>query len=346
MGEQVRGAAAERQYNKRWLIGLLGGMLLLGILAAVWMFTISARLPQELAIHWNSKNEVDGWSSLWGVALTTVLTMPGVGGIIAALAVLARGQNALLARIGAGVAVGLGMGVGALMVAVVAGQIGLSESSQAEISNPVMGAGLALAAAGGALVMWLYKPGEVDRSPSPEVLVANNEATAGDSSLAAAAKERAARGETMAIKVSMGPWAWLLSAGVGGVVAVSTYFIFPALALLGVVVGGFIWVFTRGTAVISAEGVKVLASGFFKIMPLKWEEIHNATVEDIKAMDYGGWGYRMSGGAVGFIMANGPAVVIEAGFHQRFLISMPSTLKAAEAAALINAYVRNTKVKN
>ncbi|MFQ4149122.1 DUF1648 domain-containing protein [Arthrobacter sp. LAPM80] len=346
MGEQVRCAAAEATYNRWWLIGLFGGHLILGILAATWMFTVAARLPGELAIHWNAKGEVDGWTSLWGIATTTVLTMVGVGGIIAVLAVVSRGQNTLIARIGAGVGVGFGIGAGALMVAVVAGQIGLADTSRAEISGPVMGAGLGLAAVLGVLPMWLYRPGEMDRTQSPAVLAANDVATAADSPLVAQAQERAARGESLRVKVSMGARAWLLCIGVGGVVALSTYFIFPVLSVLGVAVAAIIWVFCQGTAIIGADGVKVLASGLWRVMPLEWKEIHKATVEDIQALDYGGWGFRINGGSVGFIMGSGPAIVIDAGFHQTFVISMPDAQTAAEAAALVNAYVHTTTVQN
>lgn len=345
VGEQVRSAAAESAYNRRWLTGLCGGLLLLSVAAVVWMFAVAHRLPDLLASHWNSKNEVDGWSSLWGAVLTTVLTTVGVGGVISSIAVVARGQNTLLARIGAGVGVGFGIGVGSLMVAVVAGQIDLVDSSQAEISGPVMGAGLALAAVLGTLVMWLYRPGEMDRTQNPTVLAANEAAKATDSPVASAAKLRAARGESMQVVVSMGWRAWALSLGLGGLIAVSTYFIFPALALLGLVVGGIVWVFCRGTAVIGPDGVKVLASGFWRLMPLGWKEITQADVEDIKAMDFGGWGYRMNAGSLGFIMGSGPALVITAGFHQKYVISMPDAQTASEAAALVNAYVHNTTVK-
>ncbi len=204
VGGQVRSVEAEQRYNKRWLIGLLGAMVLVGVLSAAWMFSVAGQLPDELATHWNGKNEVDGWSSLWGFALTAGPTTVGCGGVIAVLAVLMRGQNSLLARIGAGLGVGFGVGIAALMIAVVAGQIGLTDTSQAKISGPVMGAGLAVAAVLGVLVMWLYKPGEMDRTQSPAVRAANEVATAGDSSVVAAANVRAARGETLRIKVSMG----------------------------------------------------------------------------------------------------------------------------------------------
>lgn len=342
----MRSIEAEEKYNRRWLLGLVGAMVLLGVLGAAWMFTVAGDLPDELATHWNSKNEVDGWSSLWGFALTTALTTAGTGSLITVLAVLARGQNSLLARIGAGLGVGFGVGIGALMTAVVAGQIGLADTSQARMSGPVIGAGLGAAAVLGVLVMWLYRPGEMDRTQGPAVQAANHAATAADSGVVATAKQRAANGDTLRIKVSTGPWAWLMGAGIGGVVALSTYFIFPLLALLGVVVGGIIWVFCRGTVVIGPHGMKVLASGFWQVMPLAWKEVHTAAVQDIKAMDYGGWGYRMTGGAVGYIMGSGPAVVVKAGFHQEFVFSMPDAQTAAEAAALVNAYAHSTTVKH
>ncbi len=137
-----------------------------------------------------------------------------------------------------------------------------------------------------------------------------------------------------------------MSVGIGGIVGLGTYLIFPVLALLGVVVGAIIWVFCRGTVVIGPEGIKVLASDFWKVMPLEWQEVRTASVEDIKAMDYGGWGYRMNGGAIGYIMGNGPAVVVKAGFHQEFVFSMPDADTAAEAAALMNAYTQSTSVKH
>ncbi|MHA7270440.1 DUF1648 domain-containing protein [Arthrobacter sp. HLT1-20] len=343
MGEQVRGVEAEGAYNRRWLTSLMVGPLLLGVLAAVWLLTVADRLPEELASHWNGRNEVDGWMSLAGTAWMAV-GMGALGAVIASMALLLRAPSTLLARIGVGFGLAIGGVSLAMTVAVVAGQLDVVDTSQAQLSGPAMAAGVGLAFVVACVAAWLYKPGEVDRSQSPEVLAANDAATA--SGTVRAALDRAARGETLRIKVSMGAWSWAFSLGLGGIVAVSSYFIFPILALIGVVVGAITWLFSSGTAVIGPDGVKVLAAGRWRLMPLQWKEIRAASVEHIKALDYGGWGYRMGGGSVGFIMASGPALVMKVGFHQSYVISMPDVETAAEAAALVNAYVLAGTVKN
>ncbi len=344
MGEQMRSIAAEAAYNKRWLIGLIAGPLLLGVLAAAWILSVAGSLPAELASHWNSKNVVDGWMSVAGAAWMAV-AMGAMGAVIAPTALLLRAKSLLLARVGVGFGLAFGLALVALSVAMVAGQINISDVSRAEISGPVMAVGIALAFVVGCAAVWLYRPGEVDRTISPEVMVANMTAADEDSLVAVAAKEKAASGESMSIRVSMGVWRWVLSLGVGAVVALSVSFIFPFLALLGALVAAIIWMFTSGIAGIDPDGVRVRVAGRWKIMPLGWGEIRKATVEDIKVLDYGGWGYRMSAGSIGFIMGSGPALVLEAGFHQRYVISMPDLATASEAAALVNAYLHNGKVK-
>lgn len=310
-----------------------------GVLAAAWMFTVADRLPAELASHWNGRNEVDGYSSLWGMAAMTVAVAAGTGSVVSLLAVATRSQNLLIARIGVGFGAAFGVGLTSLMLALVAGQLDLADASQAGLSAPVMAWGLALAFVVGAGVIWLYQPGEIERTENSNVVAMNKAATSDGTALYKAGQARAARGETMTVKVSMGSTRLLVSLGVGAVTAASVFFIFPLLALLGVVVGALVWVFCQGTVVIGPDGVKVLASGFWKVKPLNWKEIGGATVEDIKALDYGGWGYRMNGGSVGFIMASGPALVMECGFHQKSVVSMPTAATAGEAVALVNAYV-------
>ncbi|MFC8302570.1 DUF1648 domain-containing protein [Specibacter sp. NPDC057265] len=344
MGEQLRSTAAEALYNRRWLVGLVLGPVLLALAAAAWMLGVAGSLPQELATHWNARNEVDGWMSLSGVVWMT-LAMGALGAVIAPLAVLMRAQSALLARVGVGVGIAFAVGLVGLSVAMVAAQVDLADSSQAQLHGGVMAAGIAAAFVAAGAAWWAYRPGDVVRAENVEVAAVKAALAAADSPVALAARRQAAGGETLRLKVSMGRRGWLLSAGVGGLVALCTWFIWPWLALSGLVLGWLAWVFTAGTAVIGPDGVKVLAGGFWKVMPLAWKEVRSASVEHIAALDMGGWGYRMNGGSVGFITASGPAVVLEAGFSQRFVISMPDAATAARAAALADAYVQAQKVQ-
>lgn len=332
-----RPGQGEIAYNRRWLIGLVTGLFALGIAAAAWMASVAGRLPDPMASHWGP-NGVDGYMSLWGNAGIAVFVGGGSGALIAGLSILTRGYSAFTARLGVGFGVGFGMLMTGLAVAVAAGQLDLADASQAEISGPVMWAAAVAGCIAGGVSGWLYRPAEVDRTPSPATDAAAAEAASEESALAADARRAAASGESLVIKVSMGPAKWLLCLGTGGVVALSLVFLHPALALLGIPTAVLLWIFCSGKAVIDDAGVRVLAGGFWKLMPLSHREIQAASVEDIQAMDFGGWGYRLTGGSVGFIMRSGPALVLTAGFKQRFVISMPDAGTAARACALVNAY--------
>ena len=336
---ELRNDAAQRgnAYNRRWAIGVTAGPLTLGLAAAAWMAMVSGSLPERLASHWGPDG-VDGYSSLWGMAAVAVLACGGSGAVIAGLSVLLRGYSALLARIGVGFGIALGTLMTGLAAAVVAGQIGLSDASRAEIYAPLVWAGAVAGCVAGGLCGWLYRPSEVDRTPSPDTQAAEAAAASGDSSLAADARRAAAGRESLVIKVSMGPAQWLVSLGTGAVVALSLVFIHPALALLGIPAAALLWIFCSGKAVIDDAGVRVLAGGFWKLMPLAHREITSASVQDIQALDFGGWGYRISAAGTGFILRSGPALVLTAGSSQRFVISMPDAVTAGRACALVNAH--------
>lgn len=324
-------------YNRRWLIGVTAGPLAVGLAAAAWMATVAGSLPDQLASHWGPDG-VDGYSSLWGMAAVAVFASGGTGAVVAGLSVLTRGYSALLARIGVGFGIGLGVLMTGLAAAVVAGQIGLTDASQAEIHAPLVWTASAAGCAAGGLCGWLYRPAEADRTPSPETAAVDSAAASQDSSLAAGASLAAANGESLTIRISMGPAQWLVSLGTGAVVALSLVFIHPALALLGIPAAALLWVFCSGEAVIDDAGVRVLAGGFWKLMPLAHREISRASVQDIQAMDFGGWGYRISAAGTGFILRSGPALVLTDGSRQRFVISMPDAVTAGRACALVNAH--------
>ena len=331
----VRSADAEQAYNKRWLFGVTAGPLAAGLVAGAWMFTAAGNLPDPLASHWGPDG-VDGYMSLPGHAAIAVLVGGGSGALLAGLSIAARATSLLLARIGVGFGLAFGIAMTGLAVAVVAGQIGLDDASQASASAPVIWTSVLLAAVAGGVLGWLYRPAEVERLQSPETREQSNAASGPLRS--ATARAAAAAQQSLAVNVSMGPVKWLLTMGIGAVVTLSLVFILPPLGLLGIPAAALMLVFCQGKIVIDPGGVRVLAGGFWKLMPLSYEEIRGESVEDIIAMDFGGWGYRLTGGSVGFIMRSGPALILTAGFKQRYVFSMPDAEAAGRACALVNAY--------
>jgi len=301
------------------------------------MATVAGRLPDPMASHWGP-NGVDGYMSLWGNAGIAVFVGGGSGALISGLSVLTRGYSVFTARLGVGFGVGFGILMTGLAVAVAAGQLDLADASRAEIYAPLVWAAAVTGCICGAVSAWLYRPSEVDRTPDADTVAADAAAASEDSSLAADARRAAASRESLVIKVSMGPVSWLLSLGTGAVVALSLVFIHPALALLGLPAAALLWIFCWGKAVIDDAGVRVLAGGFWKVMPLAHREITRASVQDIQALDFGGWGYRISAAGTGFVMRSGPALVLAAGSRQKYVISMPDAQTAARACALVAAY--------
>ena len=332
-----RSEQAESSRNRRWLIAVIIGPLVLGLAAAVWMATVSGDLPDRLASHWGPDG-VDGYSSLWTMAAIAVFAGGGSGAVIAGLSVLTRGYSAVLARIGVGFGIAFGVLMTGLAVAVVAGQIGLADASQAEVDGPVIWMSAVVGCAAGIVCGWLYRPAEADRTPSADTLSADAAAANQDSMVAADARRTAANRESMTVRISMGPGKWPLSLGTGAAVALSLVFIHPALALLGLPTAALLWIFSSGKAIIDDAGVRVLAGGFWKLMPLAHREIAAASVQDIQALDFGGWGYRISAAGTGFILHSGPALILTAGFNQKYVISMPDAETAGRACALVNAY--------
>ncbi|MCC3281368.1 MULTISPECIES: hypothetical protein [Arthrobacter] len=332
-----RSEQSESTYNRRWLLAVIAGPLALGLTAAGWMATVAGSLPDQLASHWGPDG-VDGYSSLWGMAAVAVFASGGTGAVVAGLSVLTRGYSAVIARIGVGLGIALGVLMTGLAVAVVAGQIGLADASQAEIDSPVMWISAVAGCVAGAVCGWLYRPGEVDRTPDADTVAADADAASEDSAVAAAARRAAANRESMVIKISMGPVSWLLSLGTGAAVAMSLVFVHPALALLGLPAAALIWIFCSGNAVIDDAGVRVLAGGFWKLMPLEYREITSVSVQDIQALDFGGWGYRISPAGTGFIVRSGPALILTGGSRPKCVISMPDAETAGRACSLVRAY--------
>ena len=61
--------------------------------------------------------------------------------------------------------------------------------------------------------------------------------------------------------------------------------------------------------------------------------ISAATPADVRAADYGGWGYRNHGGTTAMLVSSGPAVVVDRPTGRKVAVSGGSTDSAEQLAA-------------
>ncbi|HJX77210.1 DUF1648 domain-containing protein [Glutamicibacter sp.] len=328
----------DRTYNRKWIIGIIGGLVFLALLSGVWMATVKDQLPVELATHWNGRGEVDDYDSLVGHVLTMTFFSVFVAGAIGCAAVMTRVQSIMLARIGLGFAVALGLMINGLSIALVVGQLGMDSAQSASVHGLTLALSLIASVLLGLVVFFAYRPREVIHEQSHEIIAADREANDPTSAVALSQAQRAQLDEIASVKLKVPGVRWLMAAVAISLVLIGWYadqfvVIFGSLAA-----GWCYWFFFAGIFEVDGQGTRIVASKCFKVMKLEYSDIKAVHVKDVRALEYGGWGYRSDISHKGFLTGNGPAVVIDMGYYQQQIISMPDAVTASQICALINAY--------
>jgi len=102
-------------------VGMVGGLLILAR---------RSDLPEPVATHWSGSGVANGFTSVLGTALVTVVLSAGVGGAVAmgaAFATISGWQRHLMLGVGIGVSVF----VAAAFVLLTLGQAGLADAHEA-----------------------------------------------------------------------------------------------------------------------------------------------------------------------------------------------------------------------
>ncbi|PRB72525.1 DUF1648 domain-containing protein [Arthrobacter sp. MYb213] len=328
----------DRTYNRNWIIGIIGGLVLLALLAGVWMFSVREQLPAELATHWNGRGEVDDYDSLLGHVLAMSFFSVFVAGAIGCAAIMTRIQSIMLARIGLGFAVVLGLMINGLSIALVVGQLGLDNTQSASVHGLTLALSLIGSALLGLVVFFAYRPREVIHEQSREIIAADLEANDPTSAVALSQAQLAQRNEKTQVKLKV-TGARLLIAAVAISLMLIGWYADQFVVIFGSLAAGLCyWFFFAGVFEVDGQGTRIVASKCFKVMKLEYSDIKAVHVKDVRALEYGGFGYRSDISHKGFLTGNGPAVVIDMGYYQQQIISMPDVATASRICALINAY--------
>jgi len=250
-------------------------------------------------------------------AVTVIVVGAGIG-TQAARTVLPR----LTRRIIIGVTMALQLTLCALFAAAIVGQAGGFGQAPVRVDGTVLAAGGGFALAMGVILGMTFKPDEQWTS-------------ADDLALALEADPRAARDR-------LSYWThprssvviMILLAGLfpGALLALISPWFLLALFLLASAVVGFLC----GTVQMNRAGLSVRIAGVIPAIVTPCTGVQGAVSLDVKARDYGGWGFHKHGGSATFLASSGAAVVIRCDDGTRVVVGAPNLDTADDLAAILN----------
>lgn len=290
---------------------------------AICAFLLRPDLPDPLAIRWTD----DGGASFapfgayvgGGAALITLVGWLGL------LQAVPLHRPVVMRRIMMGTGLFLALFITTVLAAGLVGQAGLADARESRVDVTVLALGSGAALSLGVVMAFVYK---ADRQWSPE----------DDRALEAAVAREV---DPDLVRDNMRLWVHARSS-VFVMIAVAS--LFPAaliaiaipwlgllLALLAVVGAAFL--FARVTA--DRGGLKVRLAGLVPVMDVPAGAISAASAADVKAADYGGWGYRHHDGTAAMLVSSGPAVVVRKNDGQQVAVSGGSPATAARLADVL-----------
>ncbi|NUT71054.1 hypothetical protein [Pseudarthrobacter sp. C4D7] len=296
------------------------------LLAAAFVYCASLLrpdLPEPLAILWTN----DGgaafapfWAYVGGGAAGIVLT-----GWLVLLQAAPLGRPVLMRRIMMGIGFFLSLFITSVLAAGLIGQTGLADARQSHVDMTVLALGSGAAVSLGVTMAMVYK---ADRQWSPDDDRALRSAivTELDPDLARDTIRLWVHARS-SVFVMIGI-AFLFPAALLAVVVPWLGILLVALAIVG---AGFL--FARVSA--DRRGLRVLLAGVVPVMDVPAGAISAASAADVKAADYGGWGYRHHQGTAAMLVSSGPAVVVSRTDGGRLAISGGSQASAARLADVL-----------
>ncbi|CAH0256871.1 hypothetical protein SRABI83_03272 [Arthrobacter sp. Bi83] len=289
-------------------------------------------LPEPLAVRWND----DG-----GISFAPFAAYVGVGAamIVAAgwlvlLQAVPVSRPTVMRRIMMGAGLTVSLFVTSVLAAGLVGQAGLADARESRVDLIVLAMGSGAALSLGVILGFVFK---ADQQWTPE-------------------DDRALR---HALELELDPelasdsirlWVHARSSVF---VMIGIASLFPAslvsiavpwlgALLVAAALVGAAFLFARVTA--DRSGLRVFVAGILRVVNIPAEAISAAAPADVRAADYGGWGYRHHGGTAAVLVSSGPAVVVRKTDGHRLAVSggnPASAERLAEVLTRVAARARN-----
>ena len=286
-------------------------------------FLLRPDLPEPLAIRWTD----DG-----GAAFAPFAAYVSVG----ALMIVAAGWLVLfqalpvsrpvpMRRIMMGAGLFLCLFVATALAAGLVGQTGLADARESRVDLTVLALGSGAAVSLGVIIAFVYK---ADQQWSPD------DDRALQLAIARELDPDLSR-DTIRLWVharsSVFVMIGIASLFPAALIAIAVPWLGVLLVVLAAVGAAFLCARIKA----DRRGLKVLLAGVVPVMDVPAGAISAANAADVRAADYGGWGYRHHSGTAAMLVSSGPAVVVEKTDGQSLAVSGGSQASAARLAEVL-----------
>lgn len=290
----------------------------------VCAFLIRPDLPEPLAVRWAGGIAVDfaPFGAVVGVGAAMIVLI----GWAVLVQSVPLSRPAIMRRIMMGTGLFVSLFVATVLAAVLVGQLGLEDASQSEVDVAVLAMGSGAALGLGVVMGFVFKADERwstddDRAMEEALALELDPDLARDSvSLWVHARS--------SVFVMLGI-ATLLPAALLMIAVPWLAALLVALALLAAAC-------LVARIRVDRSGLRVFAAGFVRVMDVPAAAIKAATPKEVKAADYGGWGYRSHGSATALLVSSGPAVIVDRSDGRTLTVSGGSATTADNVAQVIS----------
>lgn len=301
----------------RRLLGVLLALAAPAVVIVVYAL-LHDRLPDPLAVHWDLHGRVDNTSGtdaffIGTLVTAAVLALGSLAATYLAHSPIAGRMLATLLTFGAWIAAG---------VWTVTAAVAADAAQAAEARMPwylvlvVIAVPMVLAA-----LAWVLLPGTWQHPDAPAQSVTST--------------LRFAPGESV-VWVDQAAMAWARwVAAVAALAAVVMFWILPPVTIPLAIVALALALTSELAVRIDGRGVHTLWGPFGWPRPrVPLEQITAARCEEIRPMQWGGWGYRVSPRGVAAVIRRGPGLVISRAGKPDYAVTVPH---AADGANVLNA---------
>lgn len=284
---------------------------------------IRADLPDPLAVRWAAGGATDfaPFGAVVGVGAALIVLV----GWAALTQAAPLSRPAVMRRIMMGAGLSVSLFVTTVFAAVLVGQLGLPDARDSRVDVAVLAMGSGAALGLGVVMGFVYKADErwsTDDDRAMEAALRRER----DPELAQDAVKLWVHARS-SVFVMLG----IASVLPAALLSIAVPWLAAVLVGLGVTAAAFLVARVR----VDRSGLHVFAAGFLPVIDVPAAAIDAATPRDVKAGDFGGWGYRSAGGTTALLVGSGPAVVVDRSDGRKLAVSGGSAASAEHVAQVL-----------